>query len=168
MPHLVSNLYEKSYTPFTAKLAPRNMWNRPVLRKYIDIMTLLILNLIERKPQKVSRFGADPRVKAFWRFIRSWVCHNHKLYYSYVMICSMGLYNFWWHTLVGYYRAKNAHVSYNYFVDLLIISSMSYRDPLKPLSSPNKSGPSTSQRKMMTMIMMKKKSENEKVRLLLA
>jgi hypothetical protein len=33
MPHLISNLYEKSYTPFTAKLAPRNLWNRPVLGK---------------------------------------------------------------------------------------------------------------------------------------
>ena len=34
MPHLISNLYEKNYTPFTAKLAPRNLWNRPVLGKY--------------------------------------------------------------------------------------------------------------------------------------
>lgn len=93
---MISNLYEKSYTPFTAKLAPRNMWNRPVL---------------QRKPAKVSRFGADPRVKAFWRFIRSWVCHNHKMYYSYVICCAIGLYNFWWHTLVGYYRSKNAHRS---------------------------------------------------------
>ena len=33
MPHLISNLYEKNYTPFTAKLAPRNLWNRPVLGK---------------------------------------------------------------------------------------------------------------------------------------
>ena len=35
MPHLISNLYEKSYTPFTAKLAPRNLWNRPVLGKFL-------------------------------------------------------------------------------------------------------------------------------------
>ena len=34
MPHLISNLYEKNYTPFTAKLAPRNLWNRPVLGKF--------------------------------------------------------------------------------------------------------------------------------------
>ena len=33
MPHLISNLYEKGYTPFTAKLAPKNLWNRPVLGK---------------------------------------------------------------------------------------------------------------------------------------
>lgn len=33
MPHLISNMAEKAYTPFTAKLAPRNLWNRPVLSK---------------------------------------------------------------------------------------------------------------------------------------
>ena len=96
MPHLISNLYEKNYTPFTAKLAPRNLWNRPVLG---------------RKPQKVSRFGADPRVKGFWRFIRSWVCHNHKAYYTYIIICAMGLYNFWSMALVGYYQQRNHHRS---------------------------------------------------------
>ena len=41
MPHLISNLYEKSYTHFTAKLAPRNLWNRPTLGKYIYIGELL-------------------------------------------------------------------------------------------------------------------------------
>jgi len=72
MPHLISNLVEKAYTPFTAKLAPRNLWSKPQLG---------------RKPQKVSRFGADPTVKATWRFIRRWVAQNHKLYYTYVLIC---------------------------------------------------------------------------------
>ena len=41
MPHLISNLYEKNYTPFTAKLAPRNLWNRPTLGKYFCIGELL-------------------------------------------------------------------------------------------------------------------------------
>ena len=103
MPHLVSNLYEKKFTPFTAKLAPSNLWNRPVL---------------ERKPIKQTRFGADPTVKAFWRFIRSWVCHMHKLYYSYVLLCSIGLYNFWWYTLVGYYRQRNHHRSLEVAIEL--------------------------------------------------
>ena len=41
MPHLISNLYEKNYTPFTAKLAPRDLCNRPSLGKlgeYIKVM----------------------------------------------------------------------------------------------------------------------------------
>jgi hypothetical protein len=66
---------------------------------------------IGRKPQKVTRFGADPTVKAFWRFIRSWVCHNHKLYYSYVVLSAIGVYNFWYMVLIGYYRTRNHHVS---------------------------------------------------------
>ena len=96
MPHLISNLYEKNYTPFTAKLAPRNLWNRPVLG---------------RKQQKVTRFGADPRWKSFWRFIRTWVTHNHKIYYTYIILCSIGAYNFWYAVLIGYYQNRNHHRS---------------------------------------------------------
>ena len=76
MPHLISNLVEKSYTPFTAKLAPRHLWSKPQLG---------------RKPQKVTRFGADPTVKATWRFIRTWIAQNHKLYYTYVALCKLRL-----------------------------------------------------------------------------
>jgi hypothetical protein len=83
MPHLISNLYEKAYTPFTAKLAPKHLWSKPQLGTYI-IKTNLYIG---RKPQKVSRFGADPTVKATWRFIRSWIAQNHKLYYTYVVLC---------------------------------------------------------------------------------
>jgi hypothetical protein len=77
MPHLISNLVEKAYTPFTAKLAARHQWSKPVLG---------------RKPQKVSRFGADPTVKATWRFIRRWVAQNHKLYYTYVLLCMSSIF----------------------------------------------------------------------------
>ena len=33
MPHLIPNLFEKSYTPYTAKLAPKNLWSKPTLGK---------------------------------------------------------------------------------------------------------------------------------------
>ena len=33
MPHLIPNLFEKAYTPYTAKLAPKNLWSKPVLGK---------------------------------------------------------------------------------------------------------------------------------------
>jgi hypothetical protein len=61
--------------------------------------------------QKQTRFGADPTVKATWRLIRSWICHNHKLYYSYVIGCAFMVYQFWWFTCVGYYRRRNHHRS---------------------------------------------------------
>ena len=101
MPHLISNLVEKSFTPYTVRLAPRNMWSRPQL---------------VRKPQKVTRYGSDPAVKAFWRMIRRWLCHNLKLYYTYSIICGWAVYQFWWYTCVGYYRRRNYHRSLEYAV----------------------------------------------------
>jgi long-subunit acyl-CoA synthetase (AMP-forming) len=57
-----------------------------------------------RKPQKVSRLGASPSWKASWRFCRSWLCHNHKLYYTYVVFCSFLLYQTFYATFIGYYK----------------------------------------------------------------
>lgn len=33
MPHLISNLYEKGFTPSIQRLAPKNLWSRPTLGK---------------------------------------------------------------------------------------------------------------------------------------
>ena len=46
-----------------------------------------------------------------WRLIRCYVCHNHKIYYTYSICVAVTMYNFWWQTLVGYYRQRNAHRS---------------------------------------------------------
>ena len=48
--------------------------------------------------------------------VRSWICHNHKLYYTYVILCAMGVYNFWWNTCVGYYRRRNYHRSLEFAI----------------------------------------------------
>ena len=82
------------------------------------VSTLDLLGLTDvldagRRPAKVTRIGADPTWKASWRFIRSWVCHNHKAYYSYVILTAMSIYTFWWNMCVGYYRRRNHHVSKN-------------------------------------------------------
>ncbi len=66
---------------------------------------------IGRKPARTTFFSRDPTVKATWRFIRSWICHNHKLYYAYVLLCGFLAYQFWWYTCVGYYRRRNHHRS---------------------------------------------------------
>ena len=71
---------------------------------------------IGRKPQKITAFGASPAVKQFWRFTRSWVCHNHKLYYTYVLGCAILVYNFWWQTIIGYYRKRNYTRSLEYAI----------------------------------------------------
>jgi hypothetical protein len=69
---------------------------------------------IERKPQKTSRIGQSSTWKATWRFIRSWICHNHKAYYTYVILSGVGVYSAWWYALIGYYRARNSHRSLEY------------------------------------------------------
>ena len=51
-----------------------------------------------------------------WRFVRTWVAQNHKLYYTYVLICSWAVYEFWWYTVVGYYRRRNYHRSLDYAI----------------------------------------------------
>ena len=42
MPHLISNLYEKNYTPFTAKLAPRDLCNRPSMGRLVFLHSSII------------------------------------------------------------------------------------------------------------------------------
>lgn len=50
-------------------------------------------------------------MKASWRFVRSWLCHNTKLYYTYVIGVAWGVYQFWWYTTVNYYMRRNEHRS---------------------------------------------------------
>ena len=64
----------------------------------------------------MSRLGADPTWKAMWRLIRNWVCHNHKVYYTVSICWAVGVYQFWWHTLVGYYRQRNYHRSLDFAI----------------------------------------------------
>jgi hypothetical protein len=51
-----------------------------------------------------------------WRFVGKWVCQNHKFYYTYVLGCAFGVYNFWWYSMVGYYRARNHHRSLDFAI----------------------------------------------------
>ena len=55
--------------------------------------------------------------------IRSWVCHNHKLYYSYVLLTACGIYNFWYIALIGYYKQRNHHRS----LDVAIANEAHYQ-----------------------------------------
>ena len=53
-----------------------------------------------------------------WRGIRTWVCHNHKMYYTYVVLTALALSNFWWHMCVGYYRQRNYTRSLEYAINV--------------------------------------------------
>ena len=71
---------------------------------------------IGRKAAKVSRLGADPTWKSMWRLIRTWVCHNHKVYYGVSITWAFLVYQFWWNTTVGYYRQRNHHRSIQFAI----------------------------------------------------
>ena len=43
--------------------------------------------------------------------IRSWICHNHKVYYTLSIFWAFAVYQFWWYSMIGYYRQRNAHRS---------------------------------------------------------
>ena len=55
--------------------------------------------------------------KGLWRMIRVWITHNHKAYYSFVLLSAMGLYNFWYYVIIEMrYKSINAHRSLEYAI----------------------------------------------------
>ena len=69
--------------------------------------------------------GADPTVKRFWRFVRHWITHNHKIYYTFVVLSmfaankhsgAIGVYNMWWAIVVSRYRRVNYHRSLDFAI----------------------------------------------------
>ena len=45
--------------------------------------------------------------KASWRFIRSWVCHNHKTYYSLVLLTAIAMNYVMQTSAISYYQGRN-------------------------------------------------------------
>ena len=52
-----------------------------------------------------------------WRLIRSWICHNHKIYYTISIGWAFATYNVWWYTIIGYYRQRNHHRSLDWAIE---------------------------------------------------
>ncbi|CAI2382783.1 unnamed protein product [Moneuplotes crassus] len=101
MPHLISNLVEKAYTPSIARIAPKHLVRKPQLG---------------RQPQKITNIGNTALYRGFWRFTRRWICHNHKFWYSYVVLCAIGMYQVYYAVIVGHYVRKNYHRSMEYAI----------------------------------------------------
>lgn len=73
----VWNIYEKSFTPYWAKLAPKHQVHR---------------HTIQRKPSRVSAFFQDSRMKIFIRFLRTQIMLRPYLYYLCIMMCIIFLF----------------------------------------------------------------------------
>lgn len=68
----VWNIYEKSFTPYWASLAPKHQVHR---------------HSIQRQPSKVSPLFQDPRTKSITRFIRKTILKKAYWYNFGIILC---------------------------------------------------------------------------------
>ena len=92
MVYLISNLVEKNYTPYTARMAPKHLTHKPQLG---------------RLPQKMTALGRSELYRQSWLFIRKWVCHNHKFYYTYLIGNAIIISYVMQTSFIKYYQSRN-------------------------------------------------------------
>ncbi len=68
------NIYEKSFTPYFASLAPKHLVHR---------------HKIEAQPCKLPAYWRDPKTKTFIRGVRRYVLQNAKIYYFCILACKL-------------------------------------------------------------------------------
>ena len=66
------NIYEKSFTPYWASLAPKQFVHR---------------HKIEKQACTVSKMWQDTRMKSIFRWIRTHICQNTKRYHFCIILC---------------------------------------------------------------------------------
>lgn len=66
------NLYEKSFTPYHAQLAPKRFVHR---------------HKIDRQVSRVSRTFQDSKVKSMMRFLRKYILSNTRYFHFSVLLC---------------------------------------------------------------------------------
>lgn len=72
------NIYEKSFTPYYVRLAPKNQVHK---------------HKIQEQPTKISTLMQSNSSKQAIRFIRRHILHNVKLYYASVLLCKKMIIN---------------------------------------------------------------------------
>lgn len=66
------NIYEKSFTPYFAALAPKHLVNR---------------HKLVRQPCKLSPFWQDNKTKNTIRLIRRYILQNNRIYMFGILFC---------------------------------------------------------------------------------
>ena len=94
------NLYEKSFTPYHAQLAPKRFVHR---------------HKIERQASRVSRTMQDSKVKSMMRFLRKYVLLNTRFYHFSVVLFAFFMDEAIKNTLTSIYKAKNYEVKKYFF-----------------------------------------------------
>ncbi len=73
----VWNIYEKSFTPYWASIAPKHQVHR---------------HQIVRKPSRVSSFFQDSKTTSMMRFLRKTVLKKAYWYYTGIIFCKLFFY----------------------------------------------------------------------------
>jgi hypothetical protein len=95
------NLYEKSFTPYHAQLAPK---------KFVHRHTQV------RQASKVSRTFQDSKVKAMTRFLKKYVLNNTRYYHFSILLFAFFFDNAIKTTLISIYKNKNYQCGLEYAI----------------------------------------------------
>jgi hypothetical protein len=90
----VWNIYEKSFTPYWASIAPKHQVHR---------------HQIQRKPSRVSSFCQDTKTKAIFRFLRKTILKKAYWYSTSILLCKI-IFNIIVAILVEY-TVRNSFIS---------------------------------------------------------
>jgi len=91
-----NNIYEKSFTPYFATLAPKQFCHK---------------HTMVRKPNRVSTFWRDSRTISMMRWVRRYVLLNTKLFHLGILVFAFGLEHFCKGTVYKIYKMKNYEVN---------------------------------------------------------
>ncbi len=101
------NIYEKSFTPYFARLAPKHLVHR---------------HIHQTQPNKLSLFMRDPKSKSMMRFVRRYILQNTKIYHFLIIVAAFFYDEFWKRSVRAYYFAKNREVSNIYIFIFILIA----------------------------------------------
>ena len=94
------NIYEKSFTPYFASLAPKQYCHKHVM---------------VRKPSQVSRIWQDSRNKSIMRWVRRYILLNTRLYHFGIILFAFCFEHFSKKIVMSVYKARNYEVIIIYF-----------------------------------------------------
>ena len=92
-----NNIYEKSFTPYFASLAPKQYCHK---------------HIMQRQPNRVSMFWQDSRSISMMRWVRRYILQNTKMFHFGILLFAFGFEHFCKGITGKYYKMKNYDVIY--------------------------------------------------------
>jgi len=90
-----NNIYEKSFTPYYASLAPKQFCHK---------------HIMQRKPNRVSMFWQDSRSISMMRWVRRYILLNTKWFHMGILLFAFSFEHFCKGTTMRIYKMRNQDV----------------------------------------------------------